>query len=91
MATAANITPFGIREAFMVLVDFGPKLGRAFVERDIIGIADRDELIKDVRNGQFEYPNSAAPIQIMHIKRDGTWADVTAEIFAESLDLAEAA
>ena len=88
MATTAHIVPGGVREAFFILKDYGPKLGMAFDERVPAGIADRNVLIQDIRDGQFSTDAHEHPIQIVHLRPDGTWLDVTTEIVAAADDVA---
>ena len=83
-----HIAPSGIREGYIILQDHGRKLGMSFRERDVVGINDRAELIKDVADGQFEGPDSRFPVQVVHLNADGTWVDCTAEIVAEARDVA---
>jgi hypothetical protein len=91
MAATAHTVPEGIREGFFILKDYGPKLGMAFDERDPAGIADRSLLIRDLKDGQFGTSAREHPVQIVHLRPDGTWCDVTLEIMDEAELVAMAA
>jgi len=71
------------RMIYFVLCDFGPKLGKAYVERDPADM-DRATTIKDIQSGQF-----AEIVQILecnpveHICSDVT-EDFLREAFNES-------
>lgn len=73
-----------------ILADFGPKFGRAWVERDLKDM-DRATTIADIANGQWG--GSVTVIQVIEVNLPSCASrDVTAEIMlAASMQRAEAA
>ena len=56
---------------FFVLVDYGPKLGRSWIERDDAR-CDWTSTIEDIATGQIE--------NMIEVRRAEDWADVTEEV-----------
>lgn len=63
---------------YFVMCDYGPAVGRAFVETDP-DCADRETVIQAIADGQY-----TKVAQVLAVDRgSGTVTDVTAEIMAE--------
>jgi hypothetical protein len=79
MRTSPSIAPHGPeQDTYLVLDDFGGRLGRAWRETDE-NATDRETLIRDLVEGQFN-----GPIRIVAINTAEGWSrDVTVDIADE--------
>jgi hypothetical protein len=79
MRTSPPIAPTDAdRDVYLVLDDFGGRLGRAWRETDEAG-TDRAELIRNLLDGQY-----SSPVRIVAFNTSEGWSrDVTDDIAAE--------
>jgi hypothetical protein len=80
MRTSPSIAPHHGHEhdVYLVLDDFGPKLGRSWRETDEDG-TDRETLIRDIIEGQYN-----KPVRIVAFNTAEGWSrDVTVDIADE--------
>jgi hypothetical protein len=81
MPRSATLVPDnnnGHRDIYLVLDDFGPKLGRAWRETDEEG-ANRATMVRNLLDGQYE-----SPVRVVAFNTVEGWSrDVTVEIADE--------